>query len=135
MSFTLTARHWVFSGLALVVVALFVLLAVREGRVSRDVVRVSAMRGVQAGFTRLYLERASYAPAAEDGCDEVGDVVSSCNVAAYLPDTEKLVDPGAHSYTVSTVPSETTWEVTFTLEGAVGALAEGEHRVGPGGIQ
>jgi hypothetical protein len=102
---------------------------------SRDAKRLSDITRVQAAFELLYNETASYAGAANGGCDQVGQLVSKCNLSAYIPTIAQFKDPGKYSYKISQVPSDAGYEVTFYLEKQYGNLLAGKHTVSPLGIK
>ncbi len=102
---------------------------------TRDAVRLSDMTRVQAAFEFLYNQQASYALAAENGCNQAGMLVSQCSLGEYYSTINQLEDPGKYQYKVSTVPTENEYGITFTLEKDYQNLTAGEHLLTQDGIQ
>lgn len=121
-------------GVAVVIGGGFLLLN-QERAHTRDARRVSDMARVQAAFELMFNEQASYAGAALNGCDQAGALVSTCNMSSYIPAIAQMVDPGKYSYVVSVVPTDETYQVTFTLEKDYGTFTAGTHTVSPSGIK
>ncbi|MBI5037304.1 MAG: hypothetical protein HZC01_01150 [Candidatus Kerfeldbacteria bacterium] len=107
----------------------------QERSKTRDAKRMADMARLQAAFEMMFNNRASYGDAAINGCATAGDLVSACNLSGYLSDSAQFKDPGGGAYTVTTVPSELTYQVTFSLENAYGNYAAGQHTLSPEGIQ
>ena len=120
--------------LAAVLVALFVWFFRRENAIVRDMARLEDIRAIQSGFERMIIQENSYEAAAV-GCGTVGDVASACALEKYLPDVAARKDPGNFLYTVSTVPTKDSYEITFTLEHGNATLPAGKHTVSDNGIQ
>lgn len=128
--------------LILVVIIVFALLVGtaflminNEKAKTRDAKRLSDVTRIQAAFEFLYNDTARYTGASLDGCNQVGMLVSSCNLSAYLPSIRQFQDPGKFAYTISVVPDEEQYQVTFTLEKKYDGLAAGTHTVSSAGIQ
>ncbi len=121
-------------GVALLIGGGFLLLN-QERAHTRDARRVSDMTRIQAAFELMYNEQASYAGAAINGCAQAGALVSTCNLASYVPTISKLTDPGKYQYVVSVVPTDETYQVTFTLEKDYETLKAGKHTVSPQGVK
>ncbi|MFA5030694.1 MAG: hypothetical protein WC495_03835 [Patescibacteria group bacterium] len=124
--------------LALVVFALGagVFLVIREERAqTRDAKRMADMARLSAAFFELYSTEGSYATAAEGGCTEQGSSVSTCNLAAYLPDIASFKDPKGGAYIIQGVPGEASFVVLFTLERSYNFYVAGNHALTPQGIQ
>lgn len=102
---------------------------------TRDARRLSDMARIQAAFEFLYNDTASYQGAAHDGCDATGALVSQCSLKTYLPSIASFKDPGKYRYFMSTVPSDESYAVSFTLEKSYGTLRAGTHVLTPQGIQ
>jgi len=102
---------------------------------TRDARRLSDMARIQAAFEFLYNDTASYEGAANNGCDAKGSLVSQCNLKAYLPSIASFKDPGKYRYVVSTVPSDESYAVSFTIEKSYGTLNAGTHVLTPQGIK
>ena len=102
---------------------------------TRDARRLSDMARIQAAFEFLYNDTASYVGAAKDGCNAKGALVSQCNLKTYLPSIASFKDPGKYRYSISTVPSDESYAVTFTLEKSYGTLGAGTHILTPQGIK
>ncbi|HCM67813.1 MAG: hypothetical protein A2898_00060 [Candidatus Kerfeldbacteria bacterium RIFCSPLOWO2_01_FULL_48_11] len=124
---------WALIGSA--VIGGFFILLNNERAKTRDAKRVSDMTRVQAAFEVLFATSASYASAAEAGCDTVGEPVSACNVSFFLPDITTMADPGGSSYVMAEVPDDDGYAVSFTLERAYGLLVEGQHVLTQDGIR
>ncbi len=119
--------------LAAFLAAVGLLLSQERARV-RDSHRIVDMIRVQYAFETLYREKATYKDAAA-GCGSKGAPVSSCALATYLPGITKLKDPGSDDYTVSQVPDDTNYGVTFSLERGYEDLAKGNHVLTKDGIR
>lgn len=102
---------------------------------TRDARRLSDIVRIQAAFEFLYNDTASYEGAANDGCDTSGVLVSQCNLKTYLPAIGSFKDPGKYRYSISTVPSDESYAVTFTLEKSYGTLGAGTHVLTTQGIK
>ena len=102
---------------------------------ARDAKRLSDITRIQAAFEFLYNDTASYEAAAQNGCSQPGMLVSQCNLSAYLPNIKQFRDPGKYKYIVSQVPTEESYEITFTLEKDYDSLRAGRHTLSPQGIQ
>jgi len=102
---------------------------------TRDARRLSDMARIQAAFEFLFNDTASYAGAAKDGCDAKGDLASQCNLKTYLSSIASFKDPGKYRYSMSTVPSDEAYAVSFTLEKSYGTLNAGTHVLTPQGIK
>lgn len=107
----------------------------QERAKTRDARRMSDMARLQAGFEMLYNERASYSDAALSGCAAAGALVNTCNLSSYISGIAQITDPGGDNYTVTVVPSETTYQVSFTLEKKYGNFVAGKHTLSPEGIK
>ncbi len=129
----LVSTLFLFTLLAAFLAAVGLVLSQERARV-RDAHRITDMVRVQYAFATLYQQKASYADAAA-GCSTVGSLVSSCALAAYFPSIASLKDPGSFKYTVSAVPTETDFGVTFTLERGYETLSKGKHVVTKDGIR
>ncbi|MFC1687581.1 hypothetical protein ACFL0L_03305 [Patescibacteria group bacterium] len=117
-----------------VVVGGFFYLLNSERSKTRDAKRMSDMTRVQAAFELLYSTTASYSAAAE-GCYEEETLVSTCALSTQLPDISIIRDPGNFLYTVTKVPDDEGYEVTFELERSYGNLQAGVHTVTQSGIR
>jgi len=102
---------------------------------TRDAKRLSDISRLQAAFQLLYNETASYQQASQGGCDQVGVLVSTCNLANYIPTIAQVKDPGRYSYRVTRVPSQEGFEITFNLEKSYGSLVAGKHTLSQSGIK
>ncbi len=102
---------------------------------TRDARRLSDMARIQAAFEFLFNDTASYEGAANHGCDTKGSLVSQCNLKTYLPSIASFKDPGKYRYSISTVPSDESYAVSFTLEKSYGTLRAGAHFLTPQGIK
>ncbi|MFA6588019.1 MAG: hypothetical protein WCT08_03035 [Patescibacteria group bacterium] len=102
---------------------------------TRDAQRVADMARIQVGFMALFNRTASYAQAAQNGCDAVGSPVRVCNLAQDFPSVKNFKDPKGTEYLVSKVPDATTYEITFSLEVGATGLAKGKHTLTPAGIK
>lgn len=111
------------------------LLINQEKARTRDAKRMSDMTRVQAAFELMFNQTASYAMAATDGCSQTGMPVSSCALGTFLPSIGQFKDPGKYAYIVTAVPTELTYQVTFTLEKDYGTLKAGKHTLSPDGIK
>lgn len=111
------------------------LLLNNEKAKTRDARRLADMARTQAAFELLYNATASYATASQDGCSQVGALLSQCNLSEYIPTIAQFSDPGKYSYQISQVPSAEGYEVTFSLEKQYGNLKSGKHTVSPAGIK
>jgi prepilin-type N-terminal cleavage/methylation domain-containing protein len=124
---------------------------------SRDSKRVSDMKQVQTAMELMFSANNSYVMT---GCAAPGALVSSCNgpalpvgvtaITEFLPGIDKLKDPNGAAacaaacdatvaapcnYSVKVVPTATTYEFCFYLEGNTGDLLKGAHKVTPAGLQ
>lgn len=124
----------IFTALLLVVIVLGVALLNGERARVRDAKRIADLTQVQYGFEILFNERNSYAEAAQ-GCSEAGVLVSACSLSEFLPNIAKIKDPGKYSYTVTKVPDEENFEVTFYLEKGYDSLSSGKHTLSAVGIR
>jgi len=112
----------------------FVLLN-NERAKTRDAQRLADMARVQAAFEFLFNDNASYSPAAINGCDSTGQLVSQCNLAQYLPQIAQIKDPGRFTYTISQVPSDQGFGITFSLEKGYQSIKAGQHILTHSGIK
>lgn len=128
------ARLLIVIALVCVVIGGGFLLLNNEKAKTRDAKRVSDMTRVQAAFELLFSSTASYAGAADNGCSQVGSLVSQCNLTTFIPAISQLKDPGKFSYKISQVPTDENYVVTFYLEKQYGAFKAGKHTVSPAGI-
>lgn len=119
---------------ALVIGGCFLLINNEKAK-TRDAKRLSDISRIQAAFEMLYNNTASYQPAADGGCNEVGSLASQCNLKQYIPGIAQFLDPGKYEYRVNVVPSPETYEITFTLEKTYQNLKAGKHTLSPAGIQ
>ncbi|MFA5413390.1 MAG: type II secretion system protein [Patescibacteria group bacterium] len=122
---------------------------------SRDSKRVSDMKQVQTAMELMFSANNSYVMA---GCAAPGALLSSCNgpvlpatpITEFLPGILNLKDPNGAAacaaacdatvqapcnYSVKVVPTATTYEFCFYLEGNTGDLLKGAHKVTPAGLQ
>ncbi|MFA6098835.1 MAG: hypothetical protein WCV50_03605 [Patescibacteria group bacterium] len=111
----------------------FVLLNQEKAK-TRDARRLSDIARLQAAFEFLYKDTASYAGAAEGGCDQLNMLASQCNLKNYVNNVSQFTDPGQSSYLVTKVPAEDGYEITFNLEKNYGSLKSGKHTLSPEGI-
>ncbi len=111
------------------------LLLNNERSKTRDAKRLSDITRIQVAFEFLYNDTASYELAAVDGCNEIGNLASQCNLKQYMPSIVTLNDPGKFNYAISTVPDKDTYTVTFQLENSYNNLATGKHVLTPSGIR
>ena len=111
------------------------LLLNNEHSKTRDAKRLSDITRIQAAFEFLYNDTASYELASVDGCGEVGNIASQCNLKQYMPSIVTLKDPGKFSYTVSIVPDDETYSITFQLENSYNSFKAGKHILTPSGIR
>ncbi|MFH0828940.1 MAG: hypothetical protein V1907_02055 [Candidatus Kerfeldbacteria bacterium] len=123
----------VLSLLAAFLAAVALVLSQERARV-RDAHRVTDMVRVQFAFETLFREKASYKDAAA-GCPTAGSLVSACSLSTYLPSIAQLKDPGKYTYRVTTVPDDSNYGVTFTLERGYDTLVKGKHIVSRDGIE
>ncbi|MFC1662808.1 type IV pilin protein [Patescibacteria group bacterium] len=100
----------------------------------RDAHRIADMIRVAAAFEILYNETNSFVEAAL-GCGQTGVEVSTCNINTYIDDIKNVIDPGKNNYTVTKVPDDKSFEVTFTLESSYSNLSAGNHTVSEFGIK
>lgn len=129
----LVSTLFLFTLLAAFLAAVGLVLSQERARV-RDAHRITDMVRVQFAFATLYQQKASYKDAAA-GCSTVGSAVSTCTLAQYLPTIASLKDPGSFKYAVSSVPDDTNFGVSFTLERGYENLAKGKHVVTKDGIR
>ena len=118
-----------------VVIAVGFVMFNSEKAKTRDAKRLSDITRIQAGFELLHNATASYAEAAVNGCDQVGALVSTCNLSTYIPTIAQFKDPGKYSYKISTVPSDDGYAVTFYLEKQYDTLKAGKHTLSQSGIK
>jgi hypothetical protein len=111
------------------------LLLNEERAKTRDAKRLADMARIQAGFEFLYNDTASYTLAAQNGCSQKNSLVSQCNLKQYLSSIVQFRDPGKYEYSVSQVPSEESYEITFYLEKSYNDLKAGKHTLSPAGIR
>ncbi len=102
---------------------------------TRDAKRLADMSRVQAAFEFLFAQNASFAKAADGGCNTVGVHVNLCKLSSVIPDIATLSDPGSFSYVVSRVPDDEGYQVTFQLERSYGNLKAGAHAISQDGFQ
>lgn len=118
-------------GLILVLAGLWV---GSEKAKTRDAKRITDMVQVQTAFELLYQDKNSYQSAAS-GCNQVGLLVSQCNLEDYLNNISDLKDPGKFNYQVTKVPNQDEYEITFRLEKSYYSLKAGNHILSQNGIQ
>lgn len=111
------------------------LLLNEERAKTRDAKRLADMARIQAAFEFLYNDTASYTLAAQGGCSQKNSLVSQCNIKLYLTSISQFHDPGKYQYSVSQVPSEESYEITFYLEKSYYDLKAGRHILSPAGIK
>ncbi len=102
---------------------------------ARDAQRVADMARLQVGFLMLYNRTASYAAAAQNGCDQAGKPVRVCNLAQDFPEVKNFKDPRGGEYTMSKVPDANSYEISFELEVGATGLSKGKHTLTPAGIK
>lgn len=124
----------IFASLLLVVIIFGVLLLNQERARTRDAKRIADITQVRFGFEVLFNETNSYSDAAK-GCSQAGNLVSTCNLSAYLSNISQIKDPGNFRYLVAKVPGEKDFEVTFTLEKGYGSIGKGKHTLSAEGIK
>ena len=112
----------------------FVLINIEKAK-TRDARRLSDITRIQAAFEFLYNDTADYSLAAQGGCNEVGALVSTCNLKQYLPSIGQFADPGKYKYVISKVPADDGYAVTFTLEKSYYNLLAGKHTLTQNGIK
>lgn len=121
-------------GVIVVSGAVSALMILQQQAQTRDAIRIADMARLEAAFALLSFETSSYAQAAQ-GCAQAGSLVSTCSLARYLPTVGNIKDPGKHTYVISTVPDDSTFGVTFTLERGIAEYAKGSHTLSPQGIR
>ncbi len=132
--FTLVQLLLVIFVLGVLLAGSFLLLN-NERAHTRDAKRMADMARLQAAFELLYHATASYGQAATDGCNTIGMAVNSCNLSVYLPAIKSFRDPSSGSYIVSQVPSDSGYQITFSLEKSYDSFRAGPHTLSQNGIQ
>jgi Tfp pilus assembly protein PilW len=111
-----------------------VLVINSERAETRDSVRIADMSRIQYAFEVMFFEKNSYKDAGQ-GCPSVNSLVSQCTLSKYLPNIAAIADPGKSKYTVSKVPDDENFEVTFYLEKGYDSLRAGKHTLSSQGIR
>jgi len=111
-----------------------VLLVNNERAKTRDAVRIADMSRIQFAFEAMFNGKNSYKEAAQ-GCAKVDSLVSACSLSSYLPNINKISDPGKYQYKITKVPDDENFEVTFYLEKGFSALKAGKHTLSKTGIK
>lgn len=117
--------------ISLMIIGVFWWFRNQEGINQRDAQRLADLRQIQVAFELLYRDEATYLGAS---CQS-GDLVSQCDLGAYLPEIKNIKDPGQFKYQISVTPSQKSYAVTFTLEKNYSDLIKGEHSLSEQGIQ
>lgn len=131
--FTLTETLIVGALFAAFILAGTFLLSIERTR-TRDARRIADMTRLASGFALLYAEKASYANAAA-GCPTKGADAATCTLRSVVQGLGALKDPGRYHYTVSRVPDQDDFGISFRLERQYGSLLPGPHALTKVGIQ
>lgn len=118
------------SGIILLTTAFF-LLRGYTNRVGRDFERVVDAQIIRSSFERMYQDSATYADA---NC-VVDDPLQVCIISDYDSNLATRRDPFGAVYTVKTEPDDSSFGISFTLEGSYRGLEAGEHVITQDGFQ
>lgn len=113
---------------------LWILNVRHEQARSRDIQRIADVLIIENAFEQMFQHDRSYSVAAYNGCDEEGMSIRRCQLRDYYLDINTMRDPGGFDYTITKVPTETSYEVSFWLEIDHEDFSKGKHVITPEGI-
>ena len=125
----------VIAGVVVLITAAFIYAFSYQRSLQRDAARLDAIRQAEVAFQKVYLQSGSYQAVAKDGCGTVGAELSSCNFSSVSVDASDFRDPGRSRMTITNIPNQDGYEVTFTLGRKYGNLAKGVHTLTEQGVQ